>query len=387
MKIAYIGQKGIPATWGGVEQHVDHLSRRVAENGNEVIVYARPYYTSREVASSFNNDDANKNIRIQLLWVFRSKHFEAIIHTFRSVIHAMKKNVDIYHFHSVGPSLLSWMPRLFRPEAKVVTTFHSPDRLHQKWGRVARRVLTIAEWTAVRFAHETITVSRDLKSYADGRYQGSTTYIPNGVDIPQLYKPSMITAAYGLEGNDYILMVSRLVRHKGAHYLIDAYKQLDTDKKLVIVGDSAFTDDYVKELHELAAGDENIIFTGYQSGQMLQELFSNAYLYVQPSESEGLSVAVLEAGSYGLAVLASDIPANSEIVHEHGFEFTNTSREDLYDKLAYLLTNSAAVVESGKQMKKHIAEEYNWEGITEETITIYERALAHESRIPAQEAA
>lgn len=373
MKIAFIGQKGIPAIWGGVEQHVDHLSRRIAKKGHEVLVYARPYYTSPDVASRFNNDSANKNIRIVLLWVFRSKHFEAIFHTLRSIFHAMKENVDIYHFQSVGPSLLSWIPRVFRPRAQVITTFHSPDRLHQKWGFVASSILTIAEWSAVTFAHRTIVVSKDLKSYADGRWQGRTVYIPNGVDMPQLQKPSMITAAYGLEGNDYILMVSRLVRHKGAHYLIEAFKQLDTNKKLVIVGDSAFTDNYVAELKQMAADDPRIIFTGYQSGQMLEELFSNAYMYVQPSESEGLSIAVLEAGSYGLPVLVSDIPANSEILQGHGYEFMSGSVTDLRDKLkAVLATPDQKLDATGKELKKYIAVTYNWDTITERTLALYQ---------------
>jgi glycosyltransferase involved in cell wall biosynthesis len=369
MNIAMIGQKGIPATWGGVEKHVEQLTERLADLGHDVLVYNRSHYVVAEAAEAFAK--AYPTVRLVKRPSLHSKHLDTITHTFFSVLHAMKENVDVYHFQGVGPSLLSWIPRLIRPHARVVTTFHSPDRLHQKWGLFARIMLTLGEFTAVRFAHRTITVSHDLEQYAQTRYGKAPVYIPNGVPMPQHVRPSMITSQYGLEGNDYLLVVTRLIPHKGVHYLVRAFKTLTTDKKLVIVGDSAYTDEYVEQLREEAAGDNRIIFTGFQTGRMLQELYSNCYLYVHPSESEGLSISILEAGSYGKCVLSSDIPSNAEVVQGYGHVFENTNVGDLATKLAALLNDQHEVIQSGKMLAARIQDEYNWGRIAERTDNLY----------------
>lgn len=369
MKIAFIGQKGVPATWGGVEAHAEHLSHQLGSFGHEVLVYARSHYVTQSAADLFMKE--NPHVRVIFTPTVESKYFDAIVHTFTSTIHALFSGVSVFHYHSVGPSLLSWIPRIFRPRARVISTFHSPDRLHQKWGWFARMILTFGEKASVKFAHTTITVSRELQTYAYETYKASTVYIPNGVADVQHLRPSMITAEYGLQGNDYILMVSRLIRHKGAHFLIEAFQNLDTKKKLVIVGDSSYTDDYVKELHALAAGDDRIIFTGFQTGQMLEELFSNASLYVQPSESEGLSISLLEAASYGRVVLASDIPSNTQIVLDRGFLFENTNVKDLTEQMRMILLDESATIEAGKELRAYVMEKYHWKSIADATSDVY----------------
>lgn len=369
MKIAMIGQKGIPATWGGVEKHVEQLTEHLAGFGHEMIVYNRSHYVVPEAVEAFTK--AHPNVRLVNRPSLKSKHFDAISHTFFATIHAMKEHVDVYHFHSVGPSLLSWMPRMFRPHARVITTFHSPDRLHQKWGFIARMVLTVGEWTAMRFAHRTITVSHDLEQYAQERYGKTPVYIPNGVPMPQHIRPSMMTAQFGLNGDDYLLVVTRLIPHKGVHHLIRAFKQLRTTKKLVIVGDSAYTDEYVKQLHEEAATDNRIIFTGFQTGRMLQELYANCNFYVHPSESEGLSISLLEAASYGKCILSSDIPSNAEVVDGYGYLFKNADVDDLRAQIERLLKDSHAVLQSGKLLATRIQDEYNWDHIAARTDQLY----------------
>ncbi len=373
MKIAYIGQKGVPAIWGGIERHVEHLSQRVADLGVTALVYTRPHYVSKAYVHQHNK----KKTRVQLLSLpsINTKHFDAITHTLVCTLHAVKENVDVYHYHGVGPSLLSWIPRLLRPRARVVTTFHSPDRLHQKWGLVARLMLTLGELTSLLFAHETITVSKNLQQYCKKQYKRDTTYIPNGVPQVENKKASRITAQFGLQQDEYILVVTRLVRHKGVHHLIRAFNMIDTDKKLVVVGDSAHTDDYVQELEELAQDNDNILFTGYQSGAVLEELFSNCYLYVQPSESEGLSISLLEAGSYGRAVLVSDIPANMEIAERRGFTFKNTDVSDLAYQLQHVLDSPIVATEAGKKLRQYILQEYHWDTIAKHTVDLYESAL------------
>lgn len=367
MKIAMFGQKGIPMQFGGVEKHVEELAVRLVKNeSTDVVVYTRPWYVSTKKIT-------HKGVRLQSVSSLKSKHLDAITHTLFSLLHAIvKERPDIYHIHAVGPALLTWVPRLLHPSAKVIVTFHCIDRQHQKWNKFARIMLWAGEFVAMKFAHEVISVSKTLHHYAYEVYHRMTRYIPNGVQASALVPASSITQKYGINENEYILMVARLVRHKGAHYLIEAYEQLNTDKKLVIVGDSAFTDGYVDELKKMAEGNENIIFTGYQSGHMLAELFSNAYVYVLPSESEGLPIALLEAAAYGRAVLASDIPANREIVDQCGVSFKNTSVPDLTEKLQELIANPKLVTELGVAARKFVLEYYLWDDIAKQTYITYQ---------------
>ncbi|MBI2410346.1 MAG: DUF5011 domain-containing protein [Candidatus Kerfeldbacteria bacterium] len=380
MKIAMIGQKGIPATWGGVEQHVDHLSQELRALGHEIFVYSREYYVSPSFVAAYNKQQAG--IQVISLPTIQSKNIDTIVHTFLATMHAILfVKPDIYHFHSVGPSLLSWLPRVLRPRAKVIVTFHCEDRLHQKWGRFARFMLTLGEWTATHFPHQTITVSKTLTAYALEKYGCTGVYIPNGVDIVAPLAPAQITEQWGLTQGNYMLTVARLVRHKGVHHLIEAFKKTTTDKKLVIVGGSTHTDEYVQYLHKLAGDDRRIIFTGFQRGTVLNELFANAYLYIQPSESEGLSVAVLEAASFARPIVASDIPANAEIVAGNGLLFRNMDTTDLQKQLLFGLEHTAQMREAGKQLQRHIQKEYNWQAIAKEVNTVYNHLSINKQKI------
>ncbi len=206
------------------------------------------------------------------------------------------------------------------------------------------------------------------------KYKRVVNYIPNGVGTAQVKEADLIKK-WGLEKENYIVTISRLVRHKGIHYLIDAYKQLKTDKKLVIVGDSSYTDEYLKELKEQAGDNKNIIFTGRQSGDTLHELFTNAYLFVQPSESEGLSIALLEAMSYGQAVLSSDIPENKEAVRNSGFYFENKNVDSLKDALNQLLRSKDKVDSKRGQGLSRVKLNYDWNTIVHDTEKLYEKVI------------
>ncbi len=374
MKVAMIGQKGFPAIWGGVEQHVYHLARGLADAGMDVVVYTRPHYTNPDQVEQWNEENGQR-LQLVSLPTIATKHLDAIVHTTLSLVHALiVVQPDIYHIHSVGPSLLAWIPRVFNPSATVITTFHSPDRLHQKWNWFARFMLLLGEWSAVHFAHETITVSHDLQTYARERYQKELTLIPNGVSTPTRQKPSLITAAFGLNGDDYFLVVSRLVRHKGIHDVIDAYQRIATDKKLVIVGDSVHTDDYVNELRRRAGDNANIVFTGFQHGRMLEELFSNASGFVQASTSEGLSIALLEAASYGTPIVASDIPANLEVLSDTGYTFPVGDNDPLAQQLIYVESHPTEAAEQAKETRQHVLDTFHWGHIVARTASVYTTA-------------
>ena len=364
MKIAMIGQKGIPAIYGGIERHVEELVVRLAGCGEQVFVYTRPYYTAKKQKTF-------QGVNLISLPTIKTKHLDAITHTLFATIHALFQNYDIIHYHGVGPSLLCFIPRIFNPKAKVIVTFHCIDRQHQKWGRFAKLMLWLGERMACKFSHQVITVSRTLQNYCYEVFGRGTAYIPNGIKLVSNIKPSLITTKFDLKGQDYILTVARLIPHKGIQYLISAYQKIKTEKKLVIVGDSSFTDKYVKKLKHLASGNTNIIFAGYQSGQMLEELFSNAYVYVHASESEGLPIAVLEAASYGLPIIASNIPANMEIVQSWGLSFENKNVNELKEKLEYILKNPEEADKIGKDGRKYVLENYNWDDIIIETKNLY----------------
>lgn len=375
MKIAMIGQKGIPAIYGGIERHVEELSTRLAEGGFDVSVFCRPWYGNKTEEKM----KVYKGIKLVYLPSLKTKHFDAISHTFLATIYASFGKFDIIHYHGVGPALLSWLPRIFCRKTKVITTFHCIDRKHQKWGFFAKVMLRAGEWAACRFAHETITVSKTLQQYCSEAYDKDTAYVPNGVNVAKSFSNqfSGILEKYNLEKNGYLLMVSRLVRHKGAHYLIRAFRELREkdagfcNLKLVFAGDSAFTDDYVKELKDLAKEDQNIVFVGFQSGRPLEDLFLNSLAVVHPSESEGLPIAVLEAMSYGKVVLASDIPENMELIKDFGFSFQNKNVSDLTLRLKEVLVRHD-LRERGEEAKKFVADNYNWEHVVSEVKKVYQ---------------
>ncbi|MBI4121873.1 MAG: glycosyltransferase family 4 protein [Parcubacteria group bacterium] len=368
MKIYFIGQKGIPANGGGVERHVEELAVRLAERGQDVFVYARHGYTKTDIT-------LYKGVHILYTPALYTKHLEAISHTFLSILNLIGREVDIVHIHSIGPSLLIPLIRLCKPRARIVATVHSPDYFHQKWNRFARFMLRLGEYVAATWAKEVITVSQNLQRYVWHAYHCRASYIPNGVALPPLQISSEPLKAFGLEANGYIVAISRLIRHKGLHLLIAAYKTLKTDKKLVIVGSAVYTDDYVQELHALAAGDNRIVFAGQQGGATLEALFAHAHIFVQPSESEGLSIALLEALSHNQAVLASDIPENVEAIGDLGLTFAHGNSADLATKLQFMLIHGEIVKQYKQNGREHVQRHYNWDDLVRATLDVYHRAL------------
>ena len=366
-----IGQKGIPAVYGGIERHVEELAFDLAKRGHEVIVYARKWYTPKTLQNY-------KGIKIVHTPTIHSKHFDAIAHTFVSTIHALIQKTDVIHYHGVGPSLLTWMPRILSPKTKVVATIHCLDRYHQKWGLFARVMLRLGEWAACRFPHKTISVSKTIYNYCLNEFQKLTSYIPNGVSKAENAGSILIEDKWNLKPEKYVLMVSRLVKHKGAHYLIRAWQiakqakpELFKDHKLVIVGGGSFTDTYVRQLEDMARGDNSIVFTGWQSGRTLSELYANTKLFVHPSENEGLPITVLQAMSFARPVLVSDIPEHKEVISDSKFWFNNAEIGSLARKMTELIQDNSLLVDSGYKNKILVEKNYNWNDIATQTLAVY----------------
>jgi len=383
MRIAMIGQKGIPAIYGGVERHVHDLSVRLVEAGNDVTVYSRSWYTE-------GKDAPVSGVGVKLVPTIKTKHLDAIVHTLLSTIHAVTQKYDVIHYHAVGPSLLSWIPRIFAPKTKIVTTFHCVDRYHQKWNVFARFMLRLGERTACAFAHETITVSQSLKNYCENEYQADTTYIPNGVVIPKSQSDDAL-AQFGLERGKYLVMVSRLVKHKGAHILVDAFARLKKmhpenntiqELKLAIVGGSAYTDEYVSELHTQAGTCNTIVFTGFQSGIALDQLYANATALVHPSMNEGLPITVLQAMSYARPALVSNIPEHLEVIKDIRAVYTENDVDALVENLENFLTLSQGEQKSmGESNKRVVERKYTWDMVVPQVIDVYERNTTRNKKV------
>lgn len=368
MKIALIGQKGIPALkGGGVEKHVELLAVRLAELGHEVYVYTRPSYTDKNLSSY-------KGVNLISLPSLHSKNLDAISHTFLACLDLIfKRQVDIVHFHSIGPSSLLWLVKLFKPKTPIVATFHSQCYLNDKWGLFARTYLQLGERMLCERADKTIVVSKNLDNYVSYKYLKSDhIYLPNGVNLPEKLMADRIQKNWGLNPNEYILSVSRLDGIKGLEFLINAFKNIQTDKKLVIVGDG----EIAANLKALAKDDNRIIFTGFQSDNELVELFSNAKLFVQSSKSEGLSIALLEAMSYGLPVLVSDIEQNLTATDNQGFRFKTENTEDLQEKLEAILAMDEQFLKAeGDKLLAIVRAKYDWTEIADQIVNVYQELL------------
>jgi len=372
MKIAFIGQKGIPAKLGGVERHVEELAVKMAQKGHEVFVYARKNYTD-------NNLKEYKGVKIILLPSIGTKHLDAITHTFLATVHALFQKYDVIHFHSIGPNFWNFLVKIFGGKTKLVATYHCQDYYHQKWNWFARKSLQLGEWMTCKIPNKTIAVSKILNSFIKNEYKIDSVYIPNGYSISRTNRIDEIQK-WGLEKNNYILSISRLIKHKGIHYLIEAFKNLEDQgmtagKKLVIVGEGFHTDEYVKNLKKQAEGRNNIIFTGAQTSEALAQLFENAYLFVQPSQSEGLSITLLEAMGYGKGILVSDIPENMEPLNQTGFNFENGNASDLQEKLKKILSEDELVKNEGFKSKKIAEDKFNWENIVSKTENLYKSLI------------
>lgn len=369
MKIAMIGQKGIPSRSGGIEIHVEEIAKRLVRKGCEVDVYCRKAYCDKK------RKDV-EGVKTIFTPYINTKCLDAITHSFTSLIHALFGKNDIIHFHALGPSALAFIAKL--TGKRVICTVHGLDWKRSKWGGFSSRFLKFGEYATARFADRTISVSESLVGYYREKYKKHVDYIKNGVEIKECVPPELIGEKWKLGSNDYFLYLGRLVPEKGIHYLIDAYKRLNTEKKLVIAGGSSHSDNYEKELHLKAGDHKNIIFTGFVEGRILEELISNAFIYVLPSDVEGMPISLLEAMSYGKLCLASDIEENKAVISQYGFTFKHGDIKDLTQKLVMILMDERKLNISRASIIEYIKNNFNWDDVTDRTYELYAELMKKE---------
>jgi glycosyltransferase involved in cell wall biosynthesis len=320
-------------------------------------------------------------MRVRNLPTVSSKHLDAMAHSGLSTLDAMRVGIDIVHYQSIGPGFPSFLPR-YTTRARVVQTVHGRDAERSKWSPAARTVLRASEWLSARVPDATIVVSRDLADHYRARYRRETTYIPNGVDEPTIRPPSQITERFGLRGGDYILFVGRMVPEKEPDLLVRAFPDVAGDHRLVLAGGSSYTNEYVRSLESLARSDPRVLMPGYVYGPLLDELYTNAAVFVLPSSLEGLPLTLLEASAYGTPVVVSDIAPNLEIVGGDGpghRVFRAGDREDLTRALGRALDDAAVERSAAQELRGRVLAEYRWDAAADATEAVYASVLRRRS--------
>jgi len=364
VRVAFIGGRGLVSKYSGIESYYEQAGRELARLGHEVTVYCRSYFTPPIPTRRHNG------MGVRRLPTIRSKHLETFVHTLLSTAHAMVSDYDVVHYHCLGPALFSFLPRL--AGKKTVVTVQGLDWQRGKWGRIASRVLRWGEAAAVAAPDATMVVSRTLQQHYRRQYNRDTLYVPNGATLAPRRHPRKLIE-WGLEGDNYVLFLGRFSPEKNCHLLIDAFENLNTDMKLVLAGGSSHSDSYVKRLrrHE----SDQIRFLPWVSGSDLEEIVSNAALFVLPSELEGLSLALLDAMAAGVCVLTSDIPENNEVVEGAGFTFHRGDQADLERMLNLLIHNPELRRQSAARERERIENQYLWPAIARSIETAYYEVL------------
>ncbi|WP_278963859.1 glycosyltransferase family 4 protein [Phocaeicola coprocola] len=356
MKIVVTGTRGIPNIMGGVETHCEELFPRIAAKGYDVTVIRRKSYV-RDSLTEY------KGVKLIDIETPKKKSFEAIIHTFKAILKAKSLKADIVHIHAIGPALLTPMARLLG--MKVVFTHHGPDYDRDKWGEAAKFMLKLGERMGTTFANEVIVISKVIDNILIQKYGRKDCHLVyNGVPEPEICDFPEYFEELGIEKGKYILGMCRFVPEKNLHHLVEAFSKIDTKGcKLVLAGDTDFEDDYSRQL-KTTAKEHGVILTGFIKGRKLHALLTHTRCFVLPSSHEGLPIALLEAMSYKLPVIVSNIPANLEVGLNKNNYFPVGNIDALADKLQQNINLPYAHV-------NYDMSAYNWDHIAEQISQIY----------------
>jgi glycosyltransferase involved in cell wall biosynthesis len=360
MKIIVTGTRGIPGIQGGVETHCEELYPRIVSLGYEVLLVRRSCYVPiNDRLTEF------KGVKLHNLFTIRKRIIETLLHTFRAVFFARIKRAEILHIHAVGPAIFTPLARLLG--MKVVFTHHGPDYERAKWGPIARFTLKLGERLGIAYANEVIVISEVIQKLISQKYDRTdTNLIFNGVNLPIITEKSNYIEKLGLRPRGYVFTLGRFVEEKGFDLLINAFNQVNkSDYQLVIAGDADQEESYSRKLKLLAKAN-NVKLTGFVKGEELQQLFSHARLFVLPSYHEGMPISLLEAMSYKLPVLVSDIPANKQISLPENNYFVSRNIESLVTALKHDLNQKFELVE-------YDMTRFNWDNIAQQTAEVYNK--------------
>ena len=370
LNIAMLGHKRIPSREGGIEIVVEKLSTRMVKLGHQVTCFNRKgHHVS---GSEFDGSQLSEyeGVKLKQVWTLDKKGLAAMTSSLSAAIKSAFGKYDVVHFHAEGPCAMLWIPKLFGK--RCIATIHGIDWQRAKWGGFASKYIKFGEKVAAKYADEIIVLSEGVQKYFMNTYGRKIVFIPNGVNRPVIREPKLIKEKFELDKDGYILFLGRLVPEKGISYLIEAFKQIETDKKLVIAGGSSDTDEFLLYLKKLAKDDKRIIFTGFVQGQLLEELYSNAYLYTLPSDLEGMPLSLLEAMSYGNCCVVSDIAECAEVVEDKAVVFQKSNVVQLKEKLQDLCEHPEKVQSYKNSASNFICQKYNWDDVVDKTVALYQ---------------
>lgn len=369
MRIAMIGHKRYGSREGGVEVVVTELARRMAALGHEVTCY------DRSGADVMTGDAADcrermvEGVRVVPVRTIDRKGLAALSSSYFATLAAIKDRPDVIHYHAEGPCVP--LPLAKRAGIRTVATIHGLDWQRAKWGRLASTYIKMGEKTAATKADGLVVLSESARSYFQDVYGRTATFIPNGIEPKRPRPVNQIKDKWGLDAGSYLLYLGRLVPEKRPELLIEAFKGLDTDRRLVIAGGGSDTSGYEASLRDAAQGDPRVLFTGFVDGEPLEELYSNCYAYVLPSDVEGMPMSLLEAMAYGRCCVTSDIPECADVLAGSGVTFEKGNADSLRAALRDLLADAGRADALGTAAKAHVEKAYNWDSFVERTLAVY----------------
>lgn len=369
MRIAMIGHKRYGSREGGVEVVVTELARRMAALGHEVTCYDRSGADVMTGDAADGRERVVDGVRVVPVRTIDKKGLAALSSSYFATLAAIKDRPDVIHYHAEGPCVP--LPLAKRAGIRTVATIHGLDWQRAKWGKLASTYIKMGEKTAATKSDGLIVLSEGVRRYFMEAYGREAVFIPNGVDVKETLPASVINEKWNLERDSYLLYLGRLVPEKRPELLIEAFKTLDTNKRLVIAGGSSDTSAYEKELRAAAQGDNRIVFTGFVTGEPLAELYSNCYAYVLPSDVEGMPMSLLEAMAYGRCCVTSDIPECADVLAGNGVTFEKGSADSLRAALQDLLADAGRAGALGTAAKAHVEKTYNWDSVVERTLAVY----------------
>lgn len=369
-----IGHKRYGSREGGVEVVVTELARRMAALGHEVTCYDRAGSDVMTGDAVSTEERIVDGVRVVPVRTIDAKGLAAASASYFATKAAIADKPDVIHYHAEGPC--ASLPSAHRAGIRTVATIHGLDWQRAKWGKLGSAYIKRGEKAAVKNADEIVVLSRTAQDYFKQTYNRDTVFIPNGIGIKKLRPASEIRKRWDLEEGSYVLFLGRLVPEKRPELLIDAFKQVKTDKHLVIAGGGSDTSEYERQLHEQAKSDSRVLFTGFVTGEPLAELFSNAYCYVLPSDVEGMPMSLLEAMAYGRACITSDIPECADVLAETGVTFQKGDASAMRESLIGLLADSDRVREFGDKAKKRVTDNFGWDSVVERTLAVYSGDIA-----------
>lgn len=369
MRIAMIGHKRYGSREGGVEVVVTELARRMAALGHEVTCYDRSGADVMTGDAADRRERVVDGVRVVPVKTIDKKGLAALSSSYFATLAAIKDGPDVLHYHAEGPCVP--LPLAKRAGIRTVATIHGLDWQRAKWGKLASTYIKMGERAAATKADGLVVLSKSAQSYFEGAYGRTATFIPNGIGQKRPVPVNLIKQKWGLDEGSYLLYLGRLVPEKRPELLIEAFRDLDTDKRLVIAGGGSDTSGYEATLREAAQGDPRILFTGFVNGGPLEELYSSCYAYVLPSDVEGMPMSLLEAMAHGRCCATSDIPECADVLAGNGVTFEKGCVRSLRSALQDLLADSDRASALGASAKAHVEKAYNWGSVVERTLELY----------------